>query len=77
MPHPDPTSAELRRLFASASPSRRGLLRSAGLAGLGLGAPTLLSACGTEAARQTSESCVSKDLSSSEKKLRFSSGWRR
>jgi spermidine/putrescine transport system substrate-binding protein len=52
--------------------SRRGFLRGAGLAGLGLGAPTLLSACGTKAAKQTAASCVSKDLSASQKTLHFS-----
>jgi spermidine/putrescine transport system substrate-binding protein len=48
------------------------VLRTASLAGLGLGAPALLSACGTPAAKQTAESCVSKDLSSTEKTLNFS-----
>ena len=52
--------------------SRRGFLRGAGVAGFGLGAPSLLAACGTEPAKQTAESCVSKDLSSSEKTLNFS-----
>ena len=33
------------------------------LGGLGVGAPALLSACGTTAAKQTAESCVSTDLS--------------
>jgi spermidine/putrescine transport system substrate-binding protein len=57
----------------SASPvSRRGFLRAAGLTGLGLGAPSLLSACGTPAAKQTAGSCVSKDLSASQKTLHFS-----
>jgi spermidine/putrescine transport system substrate-binding protein len=52
--------------------SRRGFLRGAGLAGLGLGAPALLSACGTKAATQSAASCVSKDLSSTQKTLHFS-----
>ncbi|MEO5708336.1 MAG: spermidine/putrescine ABC transporter substrate-binding protein [Nocardioidaceae bacterium] len=47
-------------------------MRGAGLAGLGVGAPALLSACGTKAAKQTADSCVSKDLSSDEKTLHFS-----
>ncbi|WP_254185511.1 polyamine ABC transporter substrate-binding protein [Nocardioides panacis] len=51
---------------------RRAFLRGAGLAGLGLGAPALLSACGTPAAKQTAASCVSKDLSSTQKTLHFS-----
>ena len=72
MPPSGPLPEELRRLLAASPVGRRGFLRGAGLAGLGLGAPALLSACGTEAAKQTTESCVSKDLSSSEKTLRFS-----
>ena len=57
----------------AASPvSRRGFLRAAGLTGLGLGVPSLLSACGTPAAKQTAGSCVSTDLSASEKTLHFS-----
>jgi spermidine/putrescine transport system substrate-binding protein len=72
MPTAAPTPDEIRRLLARSPVSRRGFLRSAGLAGLGLGAPTLLSACGTKAAKQTADSCVSKDLSASEKTLKFS-----
>jgi spermidine/putrescine transport system substrate-binding protein len=52
--------------------SRRGFLRGASLAGLAVGAPSLLSACGTDPATQTTEGCVSKDLSSTEKMLHFS-----
>jgi spermidine/putrescine transport system substrate-binding protein len=52
--------------------SRRGFLRGASLSALALGSPSLLAACGTEGAQQTAESCVSKDLSSSEKVLNFS-----
>jgi spermidine/putrescine transport system substrate-binding protein len=72
MPQPHLTSADLQRMLTMSTPSRRGLLRGAGLAGLGLGAPTLLAACGTPAAKQTAESCVSKDLSSTEKVINFS-----
>lgn len=72
MPHTHPAAADVSRLLARSAPSRRGLLRGAGLAGLGLGAPALLSACGTPAAKQTADSCVSKDLSSSQKTLNFS-----
>src|SRR6478672_2963838 len=47
MPRPAPGPDDLRHLLAAApSVSRRGFLRGAGLAGLGLGAPALLSACG-------------------------------
>src|SRR6185503_11180101 len=73
MPRPAPGTDDLRRLLAAApTVSRRGFLRGAGLAGLGLGAPGLLAACGTQAAKQTAESCVSKDLSAVQKTLHFS-----
>ncbi len=72
MPQSDPTSAELHDLLGRLAPSRRGLLRGAGVAGLGLGAPALLAACGTPAAKQTAESCKSTDRSSSQKTLNFS-----
>jgi spermidine/putrescine transport system substrate-binding protein len=69
---PQPAPDDLRRLIAARSVSRRGFLRGAGVAGLGLGVPALLSACGTEAAKQTADSCTSKDLSSTEKSMHFS-----
>jgi spermidine/putrescine transport system substrate-binding protein len=72
MPQPAPLPDELRALLATSSVSRRGFLRGAGLAGIGVGAAGLLSACGTHAAKQTASSCVSKDVSSSEKTLHFS-----
>ncbi len=72
MPQPAPGPDQLRRLIAAQSVSRRGFLRGAGLTGLGIGMPGLLSACGTDAAKQTADSCVSKDLSSTEKSLHFS-----
>jgi len=52
--------------------SRRGFLRGASLSALALGSPSLLAACGTEGAQQTAESCISEDLSASEKSLNFS-----
>jgi spermidine/putrescine transport system substrate-binding protein len=52
--------------------SRRGFLRGLSLGALAVGSPTLLSACGTEAAKQTASECVSKDLSATEKTLHFS-----
>ena len=52
--------------------SRRGLLRGASLSALALSGAPLLAACGTEGAQQTADSCVSKDLSASEKELQFS-----
>ncbi|HYO40567.1 MAG TPA: spermidine/putrescine ABC transporter substrate-binding protein [Nocardioidaceae bacterium] len=72
MPQHDPALHDAARTLARSAVSRRGFLRGAGLTGLGLGAPALLSACGTEAAKQTEASCVSKDLSSSQKALNFS-----
>ena len=51
---------------------RRSFLRGASLSAVALGAPGLLAACGTSSQVQTSESCTSKDLSSSQKKLVFS-----
>ncbi|HSE10155.1 MAG TPA: spermidine/putrescine ABC transporter substrate-binding protein [Nocardioidaceae bacterium] len=52
--------------------SRRGFLRGASLSALALGSPSLLAACGTEGAQQTAESCVSEDLSASQKSINFS-----
>lgn len=51
---------------------RRQLLRGASLTALALGAPGLMSACGTDSQRQTADSCKSTDLSDSEKVLVFS-----
>ena len=52
--------------------NRRSFLRNASLAGLVGASPGLLAACGTQGAQQTTESCVSKDLSGKEKVLHFS-----
>ena len=52
--------------------SRRSFLRGASLSALALSSPSLLAACGTEGAQQTAESCVSDDLSDTEKVLNFS-----
>ena len=52
--------------------SRRSFLRGTSLAALALGSPSLLAACGTQGAKQTAESCVSKDLSATQKTLNFS-----
>jgi spermidine/putrescine transport system substrate-binding protein len=51
---------------------RRSFLRGSAVAGLGLGVPTLLSACGTEGQGQSAETCESTDKSDSEKTLFFS-----
>ncbi|HSV39753.1 MAG TPA: spermidine/putrescine ABC transporter substrate-binding protein [Nocardioidaceae bacterium] len=47
-------------------------MRGMTLSGMALGAPGLLAACGTEGARQTADTCVSTDISSTDKTLRFS-----
>jgi spermidine/putrescine transport system substrate-binding protein len=54
------------------SVDRRAFLRGVGAAGVALTLPELLAACGTEGAKQTAETCVSKDLSATEKTLNFS-----
>ena len=64
--------AQLRRWSGTQPVSRRSFLRNASLAGLAVGTPGLLSACGTQAATQSADSCVSKDLSASQKTLKFS-----
>lgn len=51
---------------------RRVFLRGIGAAGLALTLPELLSACGTSGSKQTAASCVSKDLSATQKTLNFS-----
>jgi spermidine/putrescine transport system substrate-binding protein len=52
--------------------SRRGFLRGATLSALAVGTPSLLAACGTQGAKQTADTCVSKDLSSTQKTVNFS-----
>jgi spermidine/putrescine transport system substrate-binding protein len=51
---------------------RRNLFRGAGLAALALGAPGLLSACGTDSQVQSAEGCKSTDISDEEKEVVFS-----
>ena len=52
--------------------SRRGFLRGMSLSALAVAGGGALAACGTPAATQTEESCVSEDLSEQEKELVFS-----
>jgi len=69
----DRLAADLaRQLSAGRGFSRRGFMRTAGVSALALGGGSLLSACGTKGTKQTSESCVSTDKSSTEKVLNFS-----
>ena len=62
----------LLRMGAGRPITRRDFIRRSSLAGLIVGAPGLLSACGTDAAQQSGDSCVSTDLSATEKSLFFS-----
>jgi spermidine/putrescine transport system substrate-binding protein len=55
-----------------ASLSRRTFLRGASLSALAVAGGGALAACGTDPQAQTQESCVSEDLSASEKELDFS-----
>jgi spermidine/putrescine transport system substrate-binding protein len=63
---------QLLEAVGSPAVSRRGFLRGGALAGLAMASPALLSACGTQGAKQSAASCVSKDLSASQKTLNFS-----
>ena len=65
-------SPRRRTLVPPADLNRRGFLRGLSLGALAVGAPGLLSACGTEAAKQTTASCKNEDLSKSQKTLHFS-----
>ena len=51
---------------------RRSFLRGASLSALAVGAPGLLSACGTDSAKVEADKCVSEDKSSAEKTINFS-----
>ncbi len=62
----------LTGLGSSRGLSRRGLLRGAGIGALALSSPALLDACGTKGAKVSAGSCVSKDLSSTQKTIVFS-----
>ncbi|HEY3531077.1 MAG TPA: spermidine/putrescine ABC transporter substrate-binding protein [Nocardioides sp.] len=71
-----PSDATTRRLLSGLGPSsglsRRSLLRGAGIGALALSSPALLDACGTKGAKVSAGSCVSKDLSSTQKTIVFS-----
>ncbi|MGA9748102.1 MAG: spermidine/putrescine ABC transporter substrate-binding protein [Nocardioides sp.] len=60
------------QLQSSRGVTRRGFLRGASLASLAVGAPSLLSACGTPAAQQTADSCKTTDKSAEENTLTIS-----
>lgn len=61
-----------QELYGRGGLSRRGLLRTAGVSAMAVSAGGLLASCGTEGTTQTAESCVSTDISETDKKLFFS-----
>ena len=71
-----PSQEEIRRLLPGLGSgrglSRRSVLRGAGIGALALSSAGLLDACGTKGAKVSAGSCVSKDLSSSQKTIVFS-----
>jgi spermidine/putrescine transport system substrate-binding protein len=54
------------------SVDRRRFIRGVGAAGVALSMPELLAACGTKGSKQTADTCVSKDMSATDKSLNFS-----
>jgi spermidine/putrescine transport system substrate-binding protein len=70
-PHFRP-SPEVSALLSASRLSRRTLMRGALASGALLTAGAALGACGTRGAQQTAASCVSEDLSETEKKINFS-----
>jgi spermidine/putrescine transport system substrate-binding protein len=60
------------RVLAMSDVDRRLFLRGAGLTSLGLGVPTLLSACGTSGTQVEADDCESTDKSDTEKTVFFS-----
>jgi spermidine/putrescine transport system substrate-binding protein len=67
-----PLSPEAAALLTHSRLSRRTLVRGAFATGATVAAGGVLAACGTEGAQQTESSCVSEDLSASEKTIAFS-----
>jgi spermidine/putrescine transport system substrate-binding protein len=70
----DRLAADVARRLYGDNPglSRRGFLRTAGVSALAVSGGGVLTACGTEGTVQTEESCVSTDISATDKKLVFS-----
>ncbi|MDQ3166969.1 MAG: extracellular solute-binding protein [Actinomycetota bacterium] len=68
---PAPLPPEIAQLVRS-SLSRRSFLRGMSLSALAVAGGGTLAGCGTPAAEQTTESCVSEDLSASEPEINFS-----
>ncbi len=69
---PSHADHDLAAQFARSGLSRRGFLRGVGLSAAVLGGGSLLAACGTSGTKQTAATCVSKDISASDKRLIFS-----
>jgi spermidine/putrescine transport system substrate-binding protein len=73
---PPPSEQSARRILtelgAGRGLSRRSLIRGAGIGALALSSPAFLDACGTKGAKVSAGSCVSKDLSSTQKSIVFS-----
>ncbi|HEX5595788.1 MAG TPA: spermidine/putrescine ABC transporter substrate-binding protein [Micromonosporaceae bacterium] len=65
-------SPEVSALFSASRLSRRSLMRGGLTSGALLAAGSLLVGCGTKGTQQTAESCISEDLSATEKKINFS-----
>jgi len=65
-------SPEVSALLSASRLSRRTLMRGALASGALLTAGAALGACGTRGAQQTADSCVSEDLSDTEKTINFS-----
>jgi spermidine/putrescine transport system substrate-binding protein len=61
-----------RPRLSAGSVDRRAFLRGVGAAGIALSLPELLAACGTAGSKQSAKSCVSKDISATDKSLNFS-----
>ncbi|HEY0700760.1 MAG TPA: spermidine/putrescine ABC transporter substrate-binding protein [Micromonospora sp.] len=73
--HRPPPSPEIAALLSAVRPtrmSRRSVLRGAFASATVVAAGGALAGCGTKGAKQTEASCVSEDLSGTEKKLNFS-----
>jgi spermidine/putrescine transport system substrate-binding protein len=68
----DRLAADLARQLMAGGFSRRGFLRASGVSAMALGGAGLLSACGTKGTKQTAASCVSTDLSDTQKLVNFS-----
>jgi spermidine/putrescine transport system substrate-binding protein len=66
------TRRTVARPGSTGSVDRRAFLRGVGAAGIALSLPELLAACGTEGSKQSTKSCVSKDISATDKSLNFS-----